>query len=130
MRAEAIAIVVAPEPATGALRTMLEWLAGSGIEVHVVEDVPTAAQHASRTPAQPPCILLDLRALGVGSEIEDVKLACERVRKAAHAIAHSTPIAITGSADAGIAIALFRAGAGDVIDIQLEGHGASKAVIQ
>ena len=43
MSAEAIAIVVAPEGATGPLEAMVDWLAEGGVEVHVVEDVPTAA---------------------------------------------------------------------------------------
>ncbi|HEY5946024.1 MAG TPA: response regulator [Kofleriaceae bacterium] len=129
MSDETIAIAVAPEGATGPLRAMIERLVGSGIEVHVVEDLPSAAKIASRAPSEPPCILLDLRTLGSGSEIEDVTLACERVRKAAHAIPYTLPVAITGSADAGIVISLMRAGAGDVIDIQLEGTAAAKAVV-
>jgi CheY-like chemotaxis protein len=129
VNAEAIAIAVAPEGASGPLRAMIERLVGSGVEVHVVEDVPTAANIACHTPTKPPALLLDLRMLGTGSELEDVKLGCERVRKAAHAIPNIMPIAITGSADAGIAIALVRAGAGDVIDIQLEGTAAARAVV-
>ena len=130
MSAEAIAIVVAPDGATGPLRAMVERLLGSGLEVHVVEDLPTAAQHASRTPAQPPCILLDLRNLVANSELEDIKLASERIRKACHAIPNVMPVAITGSADARIIVALLRAGAGDVIDIQLEGTAYATAVVQ
>jgi CheY-like chemotaxis protein len=40
------------------------------------------------------------------------------------------PIAITGSADARIMSALIRAGAGDVIDIQLEGTAYATTVVQ
>jgi CheY-like chemotaxis protein len=130
MSFEAIAIAVAPDGATGTLRAMVERLVGSGVQVHVVDDVATAANIACHTPTQPPCILLDLRTLGTGSELEDVKLGCERVRKAAHAIPNVMPVAITGSADPGIMIALIRAGAGDVIDIQLEGTAAARAVVQ
>jgi CheY-like chemotaxis protein len=129
MSAEAIAIVVAPKGAAGPLRAMVERLQAGNIDVHVVEDLPTAAQQASRTPSEPPCVLLDLRNLGTNSDLEDVKAACERIRKATEAIPNTMPIAITGSADAGIVIALIRAGAGDVIDIQLEGTGASRAVV-
>jgi DNA-binding response OmpR family regulator len=130
MSAEAIAIVVAPDGAAGPLRAMVERLLGTGVEVHVVEDLPTAAQHASRTPAQPPCIVLDLIKLGANAEIEDIKLACERVRKAAHAVPNVMPIAVTGSADARVMIALIRAGAGDVIDIQLEGTANAPMIVQ
>lgn len=129
MSAEAIAIAVAPQGSVGPLRAMIERLVGGGIEVHVVEDVPTAAQVASRWPSEPPCVLLDLRNLVAGAEIEDVKLATERIRKAAHAIPNVMPVAITGAADAGVVIALLRAGAGDVIDIQLEGTANARAVV-
>jgi CheY-like chemotaxis protein len=130
MSAEAVAIAIAPEGATGPVRAMVERLVGSGIVVHVVDDLPAAAQIASRMAAGPPCLLLDLRALAAGGEVEDVKLACEHVRKAVQAIPHTTPIAITGAADAGMVLALIRAGAGDVIDIQLEGTAAAAMVVQ
>ncbi len=130
MSDEATAIAVAPEGATGPLRAMVERLVGGGVEVQVVDDLPSAAHVASRTPTTPPCVLLDLRTLSAASELEEVKLACERVRKAAHAIPHVLPVAVTSGADAGIVIALIRAGAGDVIDIQLEGTAVAKAVVQ
>ncbi|HEX5060555.1 MAG TPA: response regulator [Kofleriaceae bacterium] len=129
MSAEAIAIVVAPEGATGPLEGIVERLTSTNIVVHVVEDVPSAALIASRTPSEPPCVLLDLRDLSSGSELEDVKQACERVRKAAHAIQHTMPVAVTSSANAGAVVALVRAGAGDVIDLQLEGIGSARAVV-
>jgi CheY-like chemotaxis protein len=129
MSAEAIAIVVAPKGAAGPLRAMVERLQASNIDVHVVEDLPSAAQHASKTPSAPPCVLLDLRHLTANSDLEDVKAACERVRQASHAIPDAMPVAITGSADGGMVIALIRAGAGDVIDIKLEGTAASRAVV-
>lgn len=130
MSAEAVAIAVAPDGASGPLRAMMERLVGGGIVVHVVDDLPAAVQIASRTPTAPPCLLLDLRTLVAGAELEDVKLASERIRKAAQAIPHTTPVAITGSADAGIVIALIRAGAGDVIDLGLEGTAAATSVVQ
>ncbi len=129
MSAEAIAIAVAPDGVAGPLRAMVERLVGSGIEVHVVEDLPSAATIAARTPTLPPCVLLDMRTLVAGSELEDVKLACERVRKAAHAIPSTLPVPITGSASAGSVVALIRAGAGDVIDLQLEGTATAKTVV-
>ena len=107
---------------------MVERLSGTSIVVHVVEDVPSAA--LDREPdalAQPPCIAARFPRARPRSELEDVKLACERVRKAAHAIPHSMPIAVTSSADAGAVVALVRAGAGDVIDLQLEGTGSARA---
>jgi CheY-like chemotaxis protein len=130
MSAEAVAIAVAPEGASGPLRAMVERLVGSGVEVHVVDTLPAAAQVASRTASGPPCLLLDLRTLAAGATAEDVKLASERIRKAAHAIPHTTPVAITGSVDAALVLALIRAGAGDVIDIDREGTTAGAAVVK
>ena len=128
MTAEAIAIAVAPDGASGPLRAMLERLTGSGIYVHVVDDMPSAATIASRSPTTPPVVLLDMRTLG--TEVEDMKLAAERIRKAAHAIPHVLPVPITGSADASTVLALIRAGAGDVMDIGLEGTANARAVVQ
>lgn len=130
MSAEAIAIALAPDGATGPLRAMIERLVAGGIEVHVVEDLPTAAQLASHTPTEPPCLLLDLRGVASGSEIEELNAACDRIRKAAHAVPNIMPIAITSSADAASVIALIRAGAADVLDIKLEGTAAAKTVVQ
>lgn len=130
MSAEAIAIAVAPGGASGPLRAMIERLVGSGIDVHVVEDIPSAAQLAGKSMQEPPCVLLDLRALVAGSAPDELERACERIRKAALAIPHTLPIAITGAADAAIVIALIRAGVGDVLDIGLEGTAAARSVLQ
>ncbi len=128
MSAEAIAVVVALDSSSGPLRALVERLAGANVHVEVVDDLADAAQIASRTPSEPPCILLDLQSLRAGSAPEDVKLACERIRKAAHAISNTLPIAITGAADAGIVVALLRAGAGDVIDLELEGTSGAPEI--
>jgi len=130
MTAEATAIAVAPDGATGPLRAMIERLTGGGIRVHVVEEIGAAAQIASETPASPPVVLLDLRSLVAGLLLEDVRLATERIRRTIHAIPFAMPIAITGAADAGIIVACIRAGAGDVLDIRLEGTAAARTVVQ
>jgi CheY-like chemotaxis protein len=130
MGAEAIAIAIAPEGATGPLRALVERLAASAVEVHVVDAIATAARLASHEPTQPPCVLLDLRMLVTGSSPEEIAAACEHVRDAAQAIPHTTPVAVTGSADAATVIALIRAGAGDVIDLEHEGTDAAAPVVQ
>ena len=127
MSPEAIAIVVAPRGVNAPMRAMIERLTGGEIEVHVVEDLPTAANHASRALRDPPCVLLDMQHLG--NELEDLKLAGELVRKTGHAIPHVTPIAVTNAADANAVVTLIRAGAGDVVDIQLEGTANARAVV-
>lgn len=130
MSAEAIAIAVAPDGTSGPLQAVIDGLVGSGIEVHVVPDEADAAQVASRCGAEPPCVLIDLHSLTGQSDANAVEQACERVRKATQAIPHTLPIAITGAADIGIVIGLMRAGAGDVLDLQLEGAAAAPAVVQ
>lgn len=129
MSTEAIAIVVTLDAASGPLRALAERLTGADIEVHVVDDLPDAAQLASRTPTEPPCVLVDLQSLRAGATPDDVTRATERIRKAAETIPHTLPIAVTGAADTGIAIALVRAGAGDVIDLELEGTASAPAVV-
>src|SRR5262245_49898873 len=130
MSAEATAIAVAPEGVTGPLRAMIERLTGAGVHVRVVEDLGQAAQIASATPEAPPCILLDMRGLVAGVYLEDVQLATDRIRKTIQAVPFTMPIVITGGADAAIIIACLRAGAGDVLDVQLEGTAAARAVVQ
>lgn len=130
MTAEATAIAVAPNGVSGALLAMIERLQGGGIVVHVADDLPGAADIASRVAIGPPAILLDLQFLRAGAEIEELVVATDHIRRAIHAIPDTTPIAVTGAADAQIVITCVRAGAGDVIDIHLEGTAAARAVVQ
>ncbi len=130
MTAQVTAIAVAPNGVAGALLAMVERLQTGGIVVHVADDLGGAADIASRVQIGPPAILLDLQFLQAGAEVEELNTAADRIRRAANAIPHTTPIAVTGAADAGIVVTCIRAGAGDVIDIQLEGTAASRAVVQ
>lgn len=123
------AIAIAPDGTTGGLRVLIERLTGAAVRVTVVEDLRSAVELARESPSAPPCVLLDLRELEAGSDIEDVKEATATIRGTAAAIPHVTPIAITGEADAALIIACIRAGAGDVIDLQLEGTAAAKSVV-
>ncbi|MEO8554865.1 MAG: response regulator, partial [Kofleriaceae bacterium] len=91
-------------------------------------EIGAAAQLAVQAPEAPPCILLDLD--GANDEIEDRRRAAEAIRRAAVAIPHTQPIAITGRADAQMIVACVRAGAGDVLDIQLEGTANAPALVQ
>jgi DNA-binding response OmpR family regulator len=130
MSAEVTAIAVAPQGVSGAFAALIDRLAQGGVTVHVVDDLGSAAEIAGRLTIGPPALLLDLQFLAGGADIEDVKLAGEHLRRAANAIPHTTPIAVTGPADAAAVVACIRAGAGDVIDIQLEGTAAVRAVVQ
>lgn len=127
---ELAAIAIAPNGLEGPLRVLVERLVEVGVAVEVVEDVPSAASLWRGASGAPPCVLLDLRDVGAGSELEDVKLATGAIRRVCEALPRSAPIAITGEADAGLIIACIRAGAGDVIDLRLEGTAVARAVLQ
>lgn len=129
MTADATAIVVAPQGVSGALLALVERLQGAGVLVHVADDLPGAAEIVSRMKSGPPVILLDLQFLVTGAELDELKKGAETIRRAIHAIPSTSPIAVTGAADAAMVVTCMRAGAGDVIDIQLEGTGASRAVV-
>ncbi len=130
MTAEATAIAIAPAGVSGALLAMIERMQMAGVLVHVAEDLAAAAQIASRITIGPPALLIDLQNLVAGADVEDLQAAAEKIRRAAHAIPNTQPIAVTGAADAAILVACIRAGAGDVIDIQLEGTAGARAVVQ
>jgi CheY-like chemotaxis protein len=129
MEPEARAVVIAPQGATGSLRVLLERLAGIGVEVDVVEDIQGAADAVAAHPASPPCVVLDLRD-ATSADVEDARAAGDAVKKTLRAIPQCLPVVITGEADAALIVACVRAGAGDVIDIQLEGTAAARQVVQ
>lgn len=129
MTTEPTAIAIAPDGAGGAFGAMIEQLTVSGIPVAVVDDLPAAAQAASRTPSTPPCILLDLRGLVAGGDLDDIRRATEQIRKTVEAIPRAMPIAVTDEANTQLVLACIRAGAGDVIDIKLEGTGNARTVV-
>ncbi len=122
------AILIAPAGASGPLAVMVERLNGAGIRVDIVDDARGAGELA-RGAAALPCVLVDLRDVSSG-EPEELKLAAEALRRAAAAVPHALPIAITGEANPSLLVACMRAGAGDVIDLRLEGTATSRAVVQ
>src|SRR5450432_358413 len=122
---EPSAIAIAPHGATPALAALVERLRAGGMKVTVTDELGAAALLAVASPETPPCILLDVE----GDEIEDRNRAAESIRRAAAAIRHSLPIAVCGRADAQMIVACVRAGAGDVLDIQLEGTANAQALL-
>jgi len=126
----ASAIAIAPRGATGPLQALVDRLTRSGIEVAVVDDIGSAAEIVRETPDAPPCLLLDLRDLAAGSDVEDVRAATGAILRLTEAIPRIAPVAITGAADAALIVACMRAGAGDVIDLQLEGTAHARAVVE
>ncbi|HTL31869.1 MAG TPA: response regulator, partial [Kofleriaceae bacterium] len=123
------AIVLAPDGVVGSLVQLVERLQRENIHVDVVDEVGVAAQIASRTPYAPPAVLVDLRGLVEASEHDDIQGAAERLHRVVHAMPLVRPIAVTGRADPRIVVACIRAGAADVLDMNLEGTAAARTVV-
>ncbi|HEY0250989.1 MAG TPA: response regulator [Kofleriaceae bacterium] len=123
---EASAIAIAPRGASSHLKALLDRLAANGMKVTLVDELGAAAAVAVQTPEAPPCVLLDLEA---GEEVEDRRRAVDELKKISAAIPHVLPIAILTAADSQMILACIRAGAGDVLDVRLEGTANARAII-
>ncbi|MDB4960246.1 MAG: DNA-binding response regulator [Myxococcales bacterium] len=124
---EDAAILIAPHGAAGPLRGLVERLAASGVTTTVVDELPAAVDISAGYEA-PPCVLLDLREAS-GGEIEDTRLASQAIRRAITALPDTTPIAVVSGGNPALILACIRAGAGDVIDLQLEGTAPARTII-
>lgn len=125
---ENAAILIAPSGTSGPLRSLMDRLASVGITVTIVDEVATAGELARRT-SVPPALLLDLRELAAG-EVEDLRKATDFVRAVITAIPNCLPVVVTAQAEGRMMIACVRAGAADVIDLDLEGTATARAVVQ
>jgi DNA-binding NtrC family response regulator len=124
---EAAAILFAPDGPDGTLRNLTDRLASVGVDVTIVDELPTAIELAARHET-PPAILLDLRDAATG-EVEDLKTAVDMLRKTIGSMPGVLPIIVTATAASPLIIACLRHGAGDVIDLTLEGTGTARAVV-
>lgn len=120
-------ILIAPDGASGALRGLMDRLASVGVTVTIVDEIATAVEMSGRH-ARPPAVMLDLRDVGAG-EVEDVRKATEAVRRTLAALPHALPIVVTTEAQAPLIVACMRSGAGDVIDLALEGTATARSVV-
>ncbi|HEU4734895.1 MAG TPA: response regulator [Kofleriaceae bacterium] len=125
---ELAAILISPRGATGTLRDLMERLSGVGVKVTIVDEVGAAADLCAQK-ARPPAILLDLREVAAG-EVEDQQAACDAIRKTLARLPGALPIVVTTEADPMLIVSCVRAGAADVIDLQLEGTAGARAVVQ
>jgi DNA-binding NtrC family response regulator len=125
---ELSAILISPHGVAGPLRDLMDRLGSVGVEITIVDEIATAVE-VSRRDITPPAILLDLRELGAG-EVEDQQAAGDAIRRTLERLPHALPIVVTSEADPMLIISCVRAGAGDVIDLQLEGTAAARAVVQ
>jgi CheY-like chemotaxis protein len=122
------AILISPKGAAGPLSELMERLGTVGVEITIVDELATAVEVSSSHP-QPPALLLDLREVGAG-EVEDQQAACEAIRRTLAQFSNALPVVVTSEADPMLIVSCVRAGAGDVIDLQLEGAAGARAVIQ
>jgi len=121
-------ILIAPAGTSGPLRGLIDRLGSIGVAVTVVEEIAAAVEAVAGQP-RPPAVLLDLRDAGAGED-EDVGKVTEAVRRTLEALPHALPIVLTAGATAPLISAAIRAGAGDVLDLLVEGTAAARAAVQ
>jgi len=120
--------LIAPHGAAGPLRGLVDRLAAAGVITTVVDELPAAIE-LSANHETPPVILLDLRDAS-GGEIEDAKLAAKAIGRVIAALPETQPVPVVENADSMLVLACMRAGAGDLIDLALEGTASARGVVQ
>ncbi|MEO7093513.1 MAG: response regulator, partial [Polyangiales bacterium] len=125
---ELAAILIAPHGTSGQLRGLVERLTAVGVKVTVVDELTTAAEIYG-THTDPPCVLVDLRD-AAGGELEDNKLATESLRRIERMLPHAQPVPVIAHGSPSLILACIRGGAGDIIDLELEGTANAKTVVE
>lgn len=120
------AILIAPQGTGGQLRGLVERLMNVGVQVTIVDEL-AAAVDLYQDLADPPALLVDLR--DVGQELEDSRLATESLKKITQQLPHALPVPVLSMSTPAMLLACIRGGAGDVIDLKLEGTANAKAVV-
>jgi FixJ family two-component response regulator len=123
------AILVSTAGASGPLRGLIDRLASIGVAITVVEELAAAVEQSAVSP-RPPAVLLDLRDAGTSDDDEHATKVAEAVHHALEALPHALPIVVAAGASAQLIAAAIRAGAGDVLDVMMEGTAAARAVVQ
>ena len=121
------AILIATRGVSGQLRSLVDRLAASGVVTTIVDEINAAIEIANAYET-PPCVLIDLREIE-GSDVADAQYASETILDVIDAMPGVIPVAVLGNTDPATIIACIRAGAGDVIDLGLEGTGTARAVL-
>ena len=125
-------ILIAPEGPTGPLRGLVDRLASIGVTIAIIGEIADAAEASAREP-RPPAVMIDLRDAfteGERDEDEAARRIAEGVRRTLEALPHALPIVLAASANPPLLMAAIRAGAGDVLDVVLEGTATARAVVQ
>jgi len=122
------AILIAPQGTGGQLRGLVERLMNVGVQVTIVDEIAAAVELYNEL-VDPPALLVDLRDVG-GEELEDSRLATESLKRIKGQLPNALPVPVLAMSTPGILIACMRGGAGDVIDLKLEGTANAKAVVE
>jgi len=124
------AIIVGRSTAGGPVRTLIDRLASAGVATSIVDRVDDAGVIVRRLgPDHLPCVVLDTLALGLGDTDDDGETLAALVAATAGLAPGLLPIVVTQNVRADVAITCFRAGAGDVVDIAVEGIAAGKPAL-
>ncbi len=125
---ESAVILIARQGMSGQLRGLVERLASVGVKVTVVDELSTAAELYG-TYTDPPCVLVDLQDAD-GGELEDQKRATESLRRIQQLLPHALPVPVISHGSPALILACIRGGAGDIIDLELEGTASAKTVVE
>jgi DNA-binding NtrC family response regulator len=121
------AIIIAQSGATGPMRSLIDRLASAGVPVSVVDDLDDARVLVGRAdPIAPPVVFVHLPE---STDLEELALATSRLRAVTEALPGVEPVVVTQHAGPNMLVACFRAGAGDVIDLGLEGTTQVRQVV-
>ncbi len=121
------AAIVCPEGAIGPIRALVERLTNAGITVDVVDEIAEAADFIVRSD-RPAALVLDCRAMAT-DDPQDLAETSELLRRCRGMLPTHRPIIVVSSAPNSFIVAAFRAGAGDVIDMALEGTTHARTVV-
>lgn len=120
------AVVLGRTAGVGLVRTLIDRLAATGVAVSIVDTLDEARAILRRLgPATPVCVLIDADA--APGETSDGTPALPAWVAAATQLAPGlAPIVVARTLPAEMAIACFRAGAGDVLELEVEGVAAGR----
>ena len=122
------AILISPQGTSGQLRGLVERLVSVGVQVTIVDEIAAAVEIYNNL-AEPPCILVDLRDVA-GGELEDHRLAIESLRRVQEVLPLTQPVPVLAQGTPALILACIRGGAGDVIDLALEGTGSARGAVE
>jgi CheY-like chemotaxis protein len=122
------AIVIAPNGASGPLRGMMDRLASAGVGVSLVDELDDAqALVAVADPNAPPVVFVHIPEASM--DLEELTMSMARLRMVRDGLPGVEPVVVTAHAGANMVLACFRAGAGDIIDLGLEGTTQVRQVV-